>query len=1133
MFKSTNNLDEYTVAERFKNVMGRMAFSANVVDNQSLGNYWHTNGAAFLSELTHKIFHPIAIPDMKDALEYIQRYFDLQSILVYQRDGSGQYLLAQCVSVLECYWPPVLSKIPEEEAIRQSGCWLYQSAETQDDSLWINSFSSAWLFPLSEGDLEQGFVVYGSGSSQRMWYGLEFEQLHAATSLIASGMCSAKRIIRSESFEVLGGLFSEISEIIGGTLPLDAQMESILSKSGMHLGAHRGYIFEIDDLVHLHNSIEWVGDKNISYKHLFQHLIFDDAFAGWQKILAQGGYILTYPGQEGDSLFPPVFRNKEDRSLVFPLIVKTQLYGFVGFDLPIENPVGVGDAIFAAVQLLASIIERLIELNLVVHQADQLSSQVELYRNRLNYSEQLVKGIVSATPHGVIVIQNREIVFANPYISDFGARVGVSLVGSRIGDFDHYLRCNQREELDLFYSAIETSGRASIRLHLADGSGNHLVFDIEGSQGPVVDGKMSYVLSCQDVTEALAVQKRVEEANLRYQTILDINPDGVMVFASSSKRLSYINESAQTMLGYSFDELQKNSILSVFAGFSMLKRVCRAIQIINAGEDYRGELELISRSGSRIAVEVKGTSLTLNDLPHYYISMHNITARQLREEKIRISENKYRALIENSHDCMIRMALNGEVLFANSATRKLFNISESAEHILFSNEVLLALLNNLQLVAHTGKVSSFEMEFLSHHQIVILEWSVIPEYGDSSGVETVLFVGRDFSTRRESENALKNAIEKAETADRLKSAFLNNLSHEIRTPLNAVVGFSSFLREDTLSHDDRDLYIDIIQNNADDLMALIDDIVDVAKLESESLPVILAPVSINDLFRKLEKHYAAKIETSKKDLTFTCHYGSSDIVQMQTDQHLLLKAVSKLMDNALKFTAAGFVKCGYEVQNSEILIFVKDSGIGIDDAEQSIIFDSFRQCEKSNGRQFGGTGVGLYIARRVVESLGGTITFHSERNRGSEFFINFPADILLPDKKPEKLIVTESASTVDPVSFKNSLILLAIDDSSERLLIRRYLENTGASIMSVRSVFSALQLLEKRDDIDWLFVDHTALSNNAMRLIESQYKSSNKQGKIVFISADPELTKRDVGVDLIIQKPFDKQQLIGGLLQLV
>ena len=87
--------------------------------------------------------------------------------------------------------------------------------------------------------------------------------------------------------------------------------------------------------------------------------------------------------------------------------------------------------------------------------------------------------------------------------------------------------------------------------------------------------------------------------------------------------------------------------------------------------------------------------------------------------------------------------------------------------------------------------------------------------------------------------------------------------------------------------------------------------------------------------------------------------------------------------------------------------------------------------------------------------------------------------------------------------------------------------------MSVRSVFSALQLLEKRDDIDWLFVDHTALSNNAMRLIESQYKSSNKQGKIVFISADPELTKRDVGVDLIIQKPFDKQQLIGGLLQLV
>ena len=164
--------------------------------------------------------------------------------------------------------------------------------------------------------------------------------------------------------------------------------------------------------------------------------------------------------------------------------------------------------------------------------------------------------------------------------------------------------------------------------------------------------------------------------------------------------------------------------------------------------------------------------------------------------------------------------------------------------------------------------------------------------------------------------------------------------------------------------------------------------------------------------------------------------------------------------------------------------------------------------------------------------MGGQISFHSEVNKGSEFFITFPHDRSLPIAQQKKEGKIE-AGVVDLASFKNKLILLAIDDSSERLLIRRYLEHTGASIISVRSVYSALQLLKNRNDIDWLLVDHAASSNGALRLIESQYKSCNEGGKLILISADSELTERDVDVDLILQKPFDKQEFVSRLSQLV
>ena len=1109
-----------------------MAFYANVIDNNGSVDYWQSNGTLFLSELSNLLF--VSGDDSHSiigGLHYVRRYFNIDQILVFQNDGLGGYRLSYREGSTEFPIPTSIGQMPEMAVLEKAGCLLYEKNEFSSGDSFLQSFTSAWLFPLSKQDVGQGFVLYGSCRVQRAWYGIEFEQLLLATGLFARCLDHAEDKLQTKFFSVFGEMMYRVAKIFSGKSNFDCQINTLLSESGLLFGAQRSYIFEVHDPVHIKNSFEWVDANHPAFIDRYQRLVIDDAFPGWQKVLAEGNPISS--GQIGlGKMEPSVFDQKGGVFyLLFPIFIKRELYGFIGFDFPKNQTIDLQGAVYSSIEHLAKIIEGLLELKYSAEYVNSLNNELQTINHRLSRSEQLIKGIVSAVPLGIFLIQGRQIVFANDYIIELASKSGLSIIGAHVGDFDRYYNQDQRIRLDQFYREIESSTRASIRFDISNLGGSDYIIDLVGSQGPVVDGEMSYVIVCQDVTESVAVQNRVHEANMRYQTILDKNPDGVLVF-STRMNLSYINPSAISLLGFSFRELQQHSIVTFLAGSNTLKRICTIIQLINHGNDYQGEMELISRGGAKLMVEIKGTRIILNGSAHYYVCMHNITERKLREEQLRISENKYRALIENSRDCMIRMALNGEVLFVNSATLNVFGPWQNRGSISFPDETLLSFTDNLHLVAKSGLANSFEMEFLVNNTSVVLEWSVIPEFGDSSVVETVLFVGRDCSVRRQTENALKCAMEKTEMADRLKSAFLNNLSHEIRTPLNAVVGFSSFLREDNLCQDDRNLYVDIIHNNAEALMALIDDIVDVAKLESGALKFMNEPVNLNDLFRKLEKQFATKILSEKKDLDFICHHGGTTPVVMRGDSHRLLQAVSKLLDNALKFTATGFVRFGFELQDSGIVIFVKDSGIGIDAVDHSIIFDSFRQCENSAAKKFGGTGVGLYIARKMVEAMGGQISFHSEVNKGSEFFITFPHDRSLPIAQQKKEGKIE-AGVVDLASFKNKLILLAIDDSSERLLIRRYLEHTGASIISVRSVYSALQLLKNRNDIDWLLVDHAASSNGALRLIESQYKSCNEGGKLILISADSELTERDVDVDLILQKPFDKQEFVSRLSQLV
>ena len=371
---------------------------------------------------------------------------------------------------------------------------------------------------------------------------------------------------------------------------------------------------------------------------------------------------------------------------------------------------------------------------------------------------------------------------------------------------------------------------------------------------------------------------------------------------------------------------------------------------------------------------------------------------------------------------------------------------------------------------------------------------------------------------------LNKAKEKAEESDRLKSAFLANMSHEIRTPMNGIIGFSGMLNESGISEEKRMFYIDIITQSSHQLLSIVNDLLDISKIETGQMELNEDKIFLNALMDDLYSFFKPKADESKISLT---HYKglADEHSTIYSDGFKIRQILSNLVSNALKFTQKGQITFGYNPKDNELEFFVEDSGIGIDLEMHEKIFERFRQADDATTRRYGGAGLGLSICKGYVELLGGKIWLDSLPDNGSTFYFttNYqPVDTSVKAFEPEQI-------KYDDPDLKGFTILIAEDEEFNFLFIKEVLENHHMQVIHAKDGKEAWDKCIQYPEINLVLMDIKMPNMNgfeATRLIKERNPNLPIIAQTAYAMADDKEKILKAGCDDYISKPLKKEQLL-------
>ncbi|MEM8598480.1 MAG: response regulator [Bacteroidota bacterium] len=379
--------------------------------------------------------------------------------------------------------------------------------------------------------------------------------------------------------------------------------------------------------------------------------------------------------------------------------------------------------------------------------------------------------------------------------------------------------------------------------------------------------------------------------------------------------------------------------------------------------------------------------------------------------------------------------------------------------------------------------------------------------------------------QREAERTLLGARDRAQAANRAKSAFLAAMSHEIRTPMNSVIGFAELLGMTDLTQQQHG-YVDRIMNSGEHLLGLIEDLLDFSKIEAGEMQLAREPFALEPLVRGVLEALAPQAAGKQLDLA----YDLADTVpsRLVGDERRFQQILINLVGNAIKFTEEGRVEVEVATQSlgdsARLLIHVRDTGIGMDEDVQARIFKAFTQADLSTTRRFGGTGLGLAISGRLATLMQGTIEVASTPGAGSTFTLNLP---LRPAQTTRRVVVGASQT---PLAGRT--VLLVDDDAASRAIVAEHLDQWGMAVHAVSNADEALRLLFEGRTFDLGVLDMLMPETTGLDLARA-IRTTPTGGALplVVVSSASERVHAPGLVDAVLLKPLDWRVLYERLVQ--
>lgn len=636
--------------------------------------------------------------------------------------------------------------------------------------------------------------------------------------------------------------------------------------------------------------------------------------------------------------------------------------------------------------------------------------------------------------------------------------------------------------------------------------------------------------------ELRRAKEKAELAEKKYTELYDFSPSGYLSISKKGEIID-LNLSTECMLGK-----KRPSLINSSFGF-FVSADTRAIyinflsNIFTTDLKQTCEIKLVSADDSIRDILAEGIISNLGE--KCLVTLTDISKRKLAEQILLESEEKFRMVFENAFD--------GISIFSDdhdSSQRRLVECNEQyAEMSGRSREDLLQLGSIVELQSRDeDKANNDLMDSMENGKEYSGLYSWIRPDGRGNVIEYVgkpvvwkgksytIGIDRDITQRKQIEKELIKAKLKAEESDRLKSAFLANMSHEIRTPMNGILGFTELLKDLKLTGKKQQEFIGIIQKSGTRMLNIINDIINISKIDSQQIEISITETDINEQVEYIYHFFRLEGEQKKLQLSFKNGLSSRKAL-VHADREKLYAVLTNLVKNAIKFTKTGSIEFGYELKGKFLEFYVKDTGPGIPDELKEIIFERFRQGNESSSWNFEGSGLGLAISKAYVEMLGGRIWVDSALGQGSTFRFSMPYLNGIKKNVPLQTIAKEEI-----IMTKKLKILVVDDDETSQILFNVMISPFASEYFQASNGHEAVKVCRQNPGINLVLMDINMPGMNgyeATRLIREFNKDVVIIAQTAYALPEDREKSIEAGCTNYISKPINRAMLTGLINQYI